>query len=319
MASSLRRIWSRKARFSFDEDERAGDVVRLVAAGEGADADAGLHPLGVDVIAAAVHRLDLEIDLAAAGRDAMGDLDAPLDLVEQGDGDAVVRELLRRVRDDGLLPRRSRAPGAAVGLEVEVSILPPGKSPLTVRMFFSHAICSAGVFRGIGAAQPASRNIRAIHLLIDLSYASQQKAPSILLRSGKAVTIDVMKGSVVYLYAFDIANEIQTELVHEVLSQKPFPFQIRIGAAAPRDMPIYAPLTISMKPQEVASNVGPVTLKPFVKIFNVGAISISYEVAFEKPSLSDLVPYHQLQVGDEPLSKLAERLALQVWEALKPL
>jgi hypothetical protein len=127
-----------------------------------------------------------------------------------------------------------------------------------------------------------------------------------------------MKGTVVYLYAFDIANEIQTELVHEVLSEKPFPFQIRIGAAAPRDMPIYAPLTINLKPQAVESNVGPVTLKPYVKIFDVGALSVSYEVAFQKASLSELVPYHQLQVGSEPLSTLAEKLALQVSEALQP-
>jgi hypothetical protein len=127
-----------------------------------------------------------------------------------------------------------------------------------------------------------------------------------------------MKGTVVYLYAFDIANEIRTASVQELLAQKPFPFQIRIGAAAPRDVPIYSPLTISLKPLTCTTNVGPVTLKPFVKVFDVGALSISYEVAFEKAQLSELVPYHQLKVGEEPLSALAEKLADQVMEALKP-
>jgi hypothetical protein len=125
-----------------------------------------------------------------------------------------------------------------------------------------------------------------------------------------------MKGTVVYLYAFDLANEIRTSQVREVLSQKPFPFQIRVGVTAPKDVPIYAPLTFSLKPLECATNAGTVTLKPFVKLFDVGAISISYELAFDKPSLFDLVPYHQLQVAGEPLTVAAERLAKQVAQSL---
>src|SRR5687767_14797211 len=127
-----------------------------------------------------------------------------------------------------------------------------------------------------------------------------------------------MKGTVVYLFAFDVANEIRTASVRELLAQKPFPFQIRVGATAPRDVPIYSPLTISLKPLECATNLGTITLKPFVKVFDVGALSISYEVPFAKDSLKELVPYHQLQVGDEPLAVLAERLAVQVSEALRP-
>jgi hypothetical protein len=127
-----------------------------------------------------------------------------------------------------------------------------------------------------------------------------------------------MKGTVVYLYAFDLANEIRTSQVREVLSQKPFPFQIRVGATAPKDVPIYTPLTISLKPVDCASNVGTVTLKPFVKIFDVGAISISYEVPFEKGSLFDLVPYHQFQIAGAPLAAMAEKLAGEVARSLAP-
>ncbi|HLY74135.1 MAG TPA: hypothetical protein VKU80_08460, partial [Planctomycetota bacterium] len=126
-----------------------------------------------------------------------------------------------------------------------------------------------------------------------------------------------MKGTVVYLFAFDVANEIKTELVTEVLFQKPFPFEIRLGVAAPRDVPVYAPLTVRLKPLVCVSNLGPVSIQPHVKIFDVGAISISYEVAFEKASLAELVPYHRLQIGDEPLAMLAERLALEVTDNIK--
>jgi len=126
-----------------------------------------------------------------------------------------------------------------------------------------------------------------------------------------------MKGSVVYFFAFDVANEIETERVKEILFQKPFPFEIRLGAAAPRDVPVYAPLTVRMKPLVCDSSLGPISLQPSVKIFDVGAISISYEVAFEKSTLAELVPYHQLRVNGDPLAVEAERLALQVVESIR--
>ena len=60
-----------------------------------------------------------------------------------------------------------------------------------------------------------------------------------------------MKGTVVYFFAFDLANEIRTSLVREVLSERPFPFQIRLGAAVPKDVPFYRPLTVGLKPEEL--------------------------------------------------------------------
>jgi hypothetical protein len=126
-----------------------------------------------------------------------------------------------------------------------------------------------------------------------------------------------MKGTVVYLFAFDVANEIETKLVKEILFQKPFPFEIRLGAAAPRDVPVYAPLTIRLKPLVCDSSLGPLSLQPQVKIFDVGAISISYEVAFDKASLADLVPYHQLKIRGEPLAVEAERLSQQVADSIR--
>jgi hypothetical protein len=48
-----------------------------------------------------------------------------------------------------------------------------------------------------------------------------------------------MKGEVVYLYAFDVANEIVTSRVREILSEKPFSFEIRMDRTLPKDMPLY--------------------------------------------------------------------------------
>jgi hypothetical protein len=44
-----------------------------------------------------------------------------------------------------------------------------------------------------------------------------------------------MKGEVVYLYAFDVANEILTAKVQEILSKKPFPFEVQTDCAFPKD------------------------------------------------------------------------------------
>jgi len=57
-----------------------------------------------------------------------------------------------------------------------------------------------------------------------------------------------MKGEVVYLYAFDVANEIITVRVEEILSEKPFPFEIRMDRTLPKDMPLYKPLAIEPRP-----------------------------------------------------------------------
>lgn len=126
-----------------------------------------------------------------------------------------------------------------------------------------------------------------------------------------------MKGSVVYIFAFDLANEIRTRQVREILSRKPFPFQLRLGPTAPRDVPIYSPSTIALEPVEADANIGRVILKPVVKVFDVGAISLSYEVLFDKETLLELIPYHQLQIDGVPLSVMAERLAAQVADNLR--
>ena len=57
-----------------------------------------------------------------------------------------------------------------------------------------------------------------------------------------------MKGEVVYFYAFDVANEIITPRVQEILSEKPFPFEIRKDRTLPKEVPLYQPLAIEPPP-----------------------------------------------------------------------
>lgn len=126
-----------------------------------------------------------------------------------------------------------------------------------------------------------------------------------------------MQGSVVYLFAFDVANEIRTQHIREILSQKPFPFEIKVGSTVPKEIEIYKPLSIALKPEERDSSAGRITLHPVVKIFDVGIISISYRVPFKAISLFDLQPYHALRLGEEELRRSADRLCLQVADNLR--
>ena len=57
-----------------------------------------------------------------------------------------------------------------------------------------------------------------------------------------------MKGEAIYLYAFDVANEIVTSRVQQILSEKPFPFEIRMDRTLPKDIPLYRPLAIEPPP-----------------------------------------------------------------------
>jgi hypothetical protein len=127
-----------------------------------------------------------------------------------------------------------------------------------------------------------------------------------------------LRGAVVYFYAFDVANEIETANVREVLSARPAPFLIRAGTAIPKDVRIYRPLVISPGDQEADTVTGRPRVQRAVKLFDVGALSITYQVPFEVAGLGDLVAFHRLQVGGRDLAAAAEELCTQVTESIRP-
>jgi hypothetical protein len=105
-----------------------------------------------------------------------------------------------------------------------------------------------------------------------------------------------MKGEVVYLYAFDVANEIITSRVQEILSEKPFPFEIRMNRTLPKDMPLYKPLAIEPSALPAQLNGAPVRL--LIRIYDVGVVTVMMRVAFEANTLNDLMPFHNPKLAD---------------------
>lgn len=100
-----------------------------------------------------------------------------------------------------------------------------------------------------------------------------------------------MQGEVVYLYAFDVANEIATEKIHDILASKPFPFEIRTDHTVPKDVPLYRPLAI--EPPAMAARLGGRKVRLLVRVYDVGVVSIAMHVPFGVESLAELLPYHK--------------------------
>jgi hypothetical protein len=124
-----------------------------------------------------------------------------------------------------------------------------------------------------------------------------------------------MKGEVVYLYAFDVANEIIKPRVREILSQKPFPFEIRRDRTLPKDVPLYQPLAI--EPAPLASPLGGGEVRLLVRIYDFGVVTVMMRVPFFAKTLGDLMPYHSpvLENGT-PLGQVAGELRRKVCDSL---
>jgi len=127
-----------------------------------------------------------------------------------------------------------------------------------------------------------------------------------------------MKGEVVYLYAFDVANEIATRRVQEILSEKPFPFEIRMDRTLPKDMPLYKPLAIEPRPLRPGLHGAPVRL--LIRVYDVGVVTVMMRVAFETDTLADLMRYHNARLDNGlTLDTVALKYCAEVCDSLRDL
>jgi hypothetical protein len=148
-----------------------------------------------------------------------------------------------------------------------------------------------------------------------IPFPAQSPVPA--QREGGQVTVKkALKGEVVYLYAFDVANEIITPRVQEILSEKPFPFEIRMDRTLPKDMPLYKPLAI--EPEPLSARLQGFPVRRLIRIYDVGVVTVTMRVTFEADALADLMPFHnpKLETG-EVLDAVASKLCAEVCESLK--
>lgn len=125
-----------------------------------------------------------------------------------------------------------------------------------------------------------------------------------------------MQGEVVYLYAFDVANEIATGRIGEILATRPSPFEIRAAHTVPKDVPFYKPLVIEPPPLRTA--LGKQTVRLVVRIYDVGVVSVAMRVAVEIDELAGLTPFHHPTLEDgQTFDTAARAMCAEVCHSLR--
>ena len=105
-------------------------------------------------------------------------------------------------------------------------------------------------------------------------------------------------GHVTYIYAFDIAYDMARTPLQTLLGQPVAQFQMDSNKRAPRQLFFYRPQVVHLPHVERFGPNGPVRIECQVKIFSIGAISISVRVPFEVASIAELLAYHDLRYSD---------------------
>jgi hypothetical protein len=108
----------------------------------------------------------------------------------------------------------------------------------------------------------------------------------------------LLSGEVVYLFAFDIAYEMNRLPVRELLGQPVAQFVLDASKRGPRQLFFYRPQMVRLPPLERLGPRGPIRLQRSIKLLPVGAISITVRVPFAVQSLDELVMYHDLRFSD---------------------
>lgn len=126
------------------------------------------------------------------------------------------------------------------------------------------------------------------------------------------------KGSVVYIYAFDVAYEMARQPVRELLGQPVAQFVVDASKRSPRHLFFYRPQMVRLPPLERIGPGGPMRVERAIKLLPVGAISITIRVPFSVATIEELVSYHDLQFSNGALHEEVRRLADEVRRELAP-
>lgn len=125
-------------------------------------------------------------------------------------------------------------------------------------------------------------------------------------------------GEVVYVYAYDVAYDLNRAPVPELLGQKVVPFTFDSSRRHPRHHFFYKPQMIRLPAMERVGPFGPVQLERVVKLLPVGAVSIMVRVPFAVDRLEDLVAFHDLHFDTGSLNLDVRLLAEAVHKELLP-
>ncbi len=126
------------------------------------------------------------------------------------------------------------------------------------------------------------------------------------------------RGDAVFLYAFDLAYEMNREPIETLLDQPVAQFAVDASKRSPRQLFFYRPRMVRLPPLERIGPHGPVRVERSIKILPVGAISIMVRVPFDVANIDALVAYHDLHFSNGSLYDEVRQLAEDVRRELQP-
>lgn len=119
-----------------------------------------------------------------------------------------------------------------------------------------------------------------------------------------------MTGEIVYLFAFDVANEILPARIGRILGKTCEALDIRRDHTSPRDFPLHRPQSVE---PGVLFSCDNKSVRVQVRIFEVGVVSILLRMPFEKDQIADLTPFHRAVLSDgRDFSAAARQICEQV-------
>lgn len=126
------------------------------------------------------------------------------------------------------------------------------------------------------------------------------------------------QGEVVFIFAYDVAYDMVRRPVSRVLGQPLSKFSLGTDRRNPRHQLFYQTQMATLPTEERLGPLGSIRVERVVKLFPVGAISITYRVPFEVDSLQDLTVFHDLKFNEKSLSEEVRVLAEKIRQELAP-
>ena len=136
--------------------------------------------------------------------------------------------------------------------------------------------------------------------------------------NGHATASGKYRGQAVYMFAFDIAYEMDGEPIRQLLGQKVEQFKVDASRRNPKHPFFYRPQMVRLPLVKGMGPLGPVELERVIKVLPIGAISITVTVRFEVDRLEDLVTFHDLHLGERSLHAEVRELAERIYIELRP-
>lgn len=120
------------------------------------------------------------------------------------------------------------------------------------------------------------------------------------------------RGEAVYIYAFDVAYDMQREPLDRLLGCPVEQFVVDASKRSPRQFFFYRPQMVRLPPVERRGPQGVVQVGRVIKLLPVGAISITVRMPFAVDRITDLVEWHDLEFDGhtqlQEVTELAEKV-----------